>query len=112
MTRRAPCFILFLVAAHILFAVATWAAEVAQGKCVGYRPSDGTIQIEEFDTHFTKDAPYGKSKGMVSAFDSSKAKIGIRPEPGDVLRIVYILEGGSKKAIKVMNVSKQDLRKH
>jgi hypothetical protein len=110
MTRRVPCFIPLLVTAHILFACVIWAAEVVQGKCTGYSPSDGTIQIEEFDTHFTKEAPYGKSKGMVSVFDSSKAKIGIRPEPGDVLRIVYILEGGSKKALKVMNVSKQDLR--
>jgi hypothetical protein len=48
---------------------------------------------------------------MIFAFDSSKAKIVLRPEPGDVLRIVYILEGGSRKALKVMNVSKQDLRK-
>jgi hypothetical protein len=111
MTRRISCFALMLLTTQILSGSATWAAEVAQGRCIGYSPSDGTIQIEEFDTHFTSEAPYGQSKGMVSAFDSSQAKIGIRPEAGDVLRIVYILEGGSKRALKVMNVSKQDLRK-
>jgi hypothetical protein len=111
MYRRSPYIILFVATAHVLFACSGWAAEVVQGRCIAYSPSDGTIKVEELDTHFTKEEPYGKSKAMVSVFDSSKAKIGIRPEPGDVLRIVYILEGGSKKALKVMNVSKQDLRK-
>ncbi len=111
MCRRVSCLILFMVTAHVFFSCSGWAAEVVQGKCIGYRPSDGTIQVEELDTHFTKETPYGKSKAMVSVFDSSAAKIGIRPDPGDVLRIVYIFEGGSKKALKVMNVSKQDLRK-
>ena len=35
----------------------------------------------------------------------------IPPEPGDILRIAFVVEGEKKKAAKVMNVSKQDLRK-
>jgi hypothetical protein len=33
------------------------------------------------------------------------------PEAGDILRISYVIEGNSKVALKIMNVSKQDLKK-
>jgi hypothetical protein len=90
---------------------ASFAAEVAQGKCVAYDKAKNEISIEEYDTNFSKAAPYGRPTGTISKFDIAKAKIGIAPQPGDILRIAYTADGKTKKAIKVMNVSKQDLRK-
>jgi hypothetical protein len=37
--------------------------------------------------------------------------IGIPPEAGDVLRIAYDVKGTDRVALRVMNVTKQDLRK-
>lgn len=65
--------------------------------------------MEEYDTVFTKAMPYGHPTGIVSEFDCRTAKIGLRPEPGDILRIAYEIQGDRKVALKVMNVSKQDL---
>jgi hypothetical protein len=87
------------------------AAEVAQGKCLAYNTAGKRISLEEFSPEISKDYPYGPPTGRVSEFDVAKAKIGITPEPGDVLRIAYTVEDGVRQAIKVMNVSKQDLRK-
>ena len=39
------------------------------------------------------------------------ALIGMEPTAGDILRIAYDVKGAEKIAIRVMNVSKQDLRK-
>lgn len=87
------------------------AAEVAQGKCLAYSVDKKNIQIEEFDTNFAPDAPYGNPTGIVSEYDVSKAKVGILPEPGDVLRIAFDIKADQKVALKVMNVSKQDIRR-
>jgi len=37
--------------------------------------------------------------------------VGLSPAPGDVIRVAYKVQGSSFLALKVMNVSKQDLRK-
>lgn len=95
----------------LAFAGATFANEVAQGKCLAYDKNAKTVKVEEYDTNFSKEAPYGRSTGIVSEFNVANAKIGIPPEAGDVLRIAFAVEGTVKKATKVMNVSKQDLRK-
>ena len=95
----------------LLFSGTAAAADVAQGKCMQYDTSGKRIVLEEYNTELTKDHPYGESTGRVAVFDFANAKIGIPPEPGDILRIAYIVEDGAKRAIKVMNVSKQDLRK-
>jgi hypothetical protein len=87
------------------------AAEVAQGKCLEYDQGKKELTIQEYNTEFSKEAPYGKPTIAVSRFDVSQAKIGIVPQPGDILRIAYHPGGKVKKALKVMNVSKQDLRK-
>ena len=99
------------LAVCLFFAVNSGASEVIQGKCLEYDTAAKTIKLEEFDTNFSKDAPYGQSTGIISVVDCSKAKIGIFPEPGDILRVAYKVNGEVKEAIKVMNVSKQDLRK-
>jgi hypothetical protein len=81
------------------------AQEVAQGKCLS------NDKIEEYDIHFSKENPYGKPTGVETAFDVRHSKIGIPPEPGDILRIAYTVQDETMVAVKVMNVSKQDLRK-
>ncbi|NJB68058.1 hypothetical protein GGQ74_001731 [Desulfobaculum xiamenense] len=88
-----------------------FAAEVVQGKCLGYDTAAATIEVEEYDINFSKDHPYGHSTGIRSLFNVKEAKIGITPETGDVLRIAYDVKGSQKMALKVMNVSKQDLSK-
>ena len=95
----------------LVWALNSIASEVVQGKCLEYNTELKIIKIEEFDTNFSKDAPYGQPTGIISGFDLSTAKIGIVPEPGDILRIAFKIKGDTKVAIKVMNVSKQDLRK-
>ncbi|EPR41593.1 hypothetical protein dsx2_3112 [Desulfovibrio sp. X2] len=102
---------LAVAAVLTLWAGLAMAAEVAQGKCVSYNQDAKVIVIDEYDTNPTKQAPYGQPTGVQSTFDVSGAKIGIKPEPGDVLRIAFASEGSARKASKVMNVSKQDLRK-
>lgn len=87
------------------------AAEVAEGKCLGNDKAQHVIQIEEYDINFSKDFPYGKPTGVQATFDVANAQIGITPEQGDVLRIAYVIEGDKKVALKVMNVSKQNLLK-
>lgn len=87
------------------------AADVSQGKCIQYDKQMGVITIEEFDAQFSAEAPYGRPTGVQAAYDVSGAVIGIAPEPGDILRLAYHVEGDRKVALRVMNVSKQDLRK-
>lgn len=95
----------------LVFATQALAQEVAQGKCLANDQTGKTVKIEEYDVNFSKENPYGKPTGTESVYDVSKAKVGITPEPGDILRIAYVFEGEKRIAAKVMNVSKQDLRK-
>ena len=90
---------------------AAWAGEVSQGRLIGFGTAPTTITIEEYDINFNAQNPYGTPTGIVTQYDVSSAKIGIAPEPGDILRIAYVENGDSRRAFKVMNVSKQDLRK-
>lgn len=87
------------------------AGEVSQGKCISYDKEKKVIVIEDYDLNFGKDHPYGRPTGVRSSYDVSTAQVGIAPQPGDVLRIAYEAKGAQKVAIKVMNVTKQDLRK-
>jgi len=92
-------------------ALSALAGEVTQGRFVSDGQSPGTFTIEEYDTNFNTEHPYGMPTGIVSQYDVSKAKIGLKPVAGDILRIAYVEKGDAKHAVKVMNVSKQDLRK-
>jgi hypothetical protein len=49
--------------------------------------------------------------GVQTIFDVTDAMIGIAPEPGDILRLAWVPKAEVKSALRVMNVSKQDLRK-
>ena len=95
----------------LLLGTAAWAAEVIQGACVSYDAGNHTLVVEEYDLNFTPENKYGQATGIESTFDTATAKVGIEPEPGDILRIAFVLDGDAKTALKVMNVSKQDLRK-
>jgi len=110
--KRISLFLLMSALIGVYWPAHTFAAEVAQGKCLEYNQGKNELSIQEYSTEFSKEAPYGKPMVAVSRFDVSKAKIGIVPQPGDILRIAYEkTDGKVKKAIRVMNVSKQDLRK-
>ncbi|MDA8140445.1 MAG: hypothetical protein M0036_17495 [Desulfobacteraceae bacterium] len=102
---------LAMLAVILLVVTAASAAEVSQGKCLQYDKTAMKITIEEYDIQFSKEAPYGRPTGVQSVFDVAKAQIGITPQPGDILRLAYDQNGADKIAIKVMNVSKQDLKK-
>jgi hypothetical protein len=95
----------------LIMAGSAWAGDVTQGRFVQTGAKPNMLVLEEYDINFTAEHPYGMPTGIMSEFDVAQAKIGINPEPGDILRIVYTDQGGTMKAIKVMNVSKQDLRK-
>jgi hypothetical protein len=101
----APLLVLLLSAS-----LAT-AAEVIQGKCIVVDEQRGTITVEEHDTNFDAEHPYGTPTGNLVQINVTKAKIGIPPEPGDILRFAYNVVGSDKMALRVMNVTKQDLRK-
>ncbi|MFH1242082.1 MAG: hypothetical protein V1689_06925 [Pseudomonadota bacterium] len=104
--------ICFVSLVFTLFAVSlVLAANVAQGKCISYDTQKKILIIEEYDTDFGKENPHGKPTGVQTVFNVEKALIGLTPEPGDILRIAYTVKDTEKVAIKVMNVSKQDLRK-
>jgi hypothetical protein len=77
----------------------SWAGVVIQGKCVSYDKASKVLTLEN-----------EADKANVT-FDLSKAKIGLLPEPGDVIRVVFIKEGDKNMALKVMNVTKQSLKK-
>ena len=102
---------LALVTAFGLLAGIAPAAEVSQGKCIAFDAQSHRITIEEYDTQFSEEYPYGQPTGTESVFNVAEALIGITPEPGDILRMAYTVKGEEKMALRVMNVSKQDLRK-
>lgn len=105
-----------LVACTMLLAVLCWlapamAAEVCQGKVIAVNQTEKTITLEEYNTTFTTQAPYGEPTGITLNYNVATALMGLPPELGDILRIAYEVKGPERVALKVMNVSKQDLRK-
>lgn len=107
-----------LIAFWLVFAIAlgfvtspAMAGEVSQGKCIQFDEGAKQIVIESYNTDFSKTTPYGKPTGEQEVFDVSGAVIGIPPEPGDILRLAWVSKDSTKSALRVMNVSKQDLRK-
>ncbi len=110
-SRKALSIGLVVVLSMFCLASALMAAEVSQGVCKSFNKATNTITLEEYNTTFTKKDPYGEPTGVVTDFNVANALIGIPPEPGDVLRIAYDVKGTDRVALKVMNVSKQDLSK-
>lgn len=95
----------------LLAAGSAFAAEVIQGKCLELNKEAKTLSIEEYDINFDKDFKFGHPTGINTTVDTTTAKIGIEPVAGDILRISYVVKGDKKAAIKVMNITKQNLMK-
>lgn len=74
------------------------AAEVVQGPCLVFEEGKSVTLQNELD------------KSEIT-FDLAVARIGAAPDKGDVLRIAYQVKDGKNVALKVMNVTKQNLRK-
>lgn len=99
------------LAVIICLSVPALAAEVAQGKTIAYDKDKQTLIIEEYDTTKSKENPYGKSTGKQMTFNLAEALVGATPEPGNIVRVAYQEKGPEKIAVRVMNVTKQDLMK-
>jgi hypothetical protein len=111
MNSKSLTVLLVLLAGTVLVGGVASAAEVSQGRVISVTTEPAQVILEEYDINFSPEAPYGNATGIVTRYDLSRAKIGLTPEPGDILRIAYVIEGEKNLALKVMNVSKQDLRK-
>jgi len=100
-----------IVAVLFCFSLA-YGAEVVQGKVLKIEKDGGVlVTIEEYDLNFSKEHPYGRPTGKATVYDLSKATVGMPAQVGDILRIAYEVKGKDRMAVKVMNVSKQDLMK-
>ncbi len=86
------------------------AADIAQGKCVSYDTDKKILVIEEYDIDITAEQKYGKPTGKQLTFNLTDAVIGITPAAGDIIRIAFKAGEKENKAVRVMNVSKQDLK--
>ena len=101
--------LLTIAMAVALVTPAAMGAEVVQGKCVAIDEVNKTYIIEVYDTTKSKEHPYGRSTNKIFAVNYSKALIGKDPEVGDILRAAYRIEGTENMAIRVMNITKQDI---
>jgi len=95
----------------VCFTLPALAANVSHGKCVTNDEKGKLITIEEYDLKKTAEHKYGQPTGKQATFDCSEALMGITPQPGDILRIAWQEKGDKKMAIRVMNVTKQDVMK-
>ena len=80
-------------------------SHVYQGACVALTDDGKTLELSNSQPKLNP------LKGDKAVFDISKAKVGLAPEVGNTIRVSFFVEKGKNVAIKVMNVSKQDLRK-
>ncbi|MBF0529169.1 MAG: hypothetical protein HQK55_07845 [Deltaproteobacteria bacterium] len=88
-------FIILVMAAPAVLA----GGNVIQGTCVSYDEEKKILVInDELDK---------KDK----TFDVSTAKVGAKPEKGNTLRVAFKKDGDKLIALKVQNVTKQDIRK-
>jgi hypothetical protein len=87
------------------------AAGVVEGKCISYDKDKKIVVIEEYDTNFSAEHKFGKPTGKQSTYDLTGSLIGIAPNPGDIVRIAYEQKDNQRHAIRLMNVSKQDVMK-
>jgi hypothetical protein len=80
-------------------------SRVYQGVCLKYSASDQILELKNTQPQLNP------IPGETAVFNLANAKVGLTPDPGDVIRVAYKAEGNSFLALKLMNVSKQDLRK-
>lgn len=93
--------ILSICAAAILFLSLTGCqqdvAPVVQGPCVSIDAKAQTLVLKK-ETDQKEITLY-----------ISQAKVGLPPQAGDILRVAYRQKNGKNLALKVMNLTKQDL---
>ncbi len=111
MKKRLCIYCLGCILALLILGSCTKDADVAQGKTVVYDKNAQTITIEEYNTVFTAQNKYGTPTGKTLVFNLSGALIGKTPEPGNIVRIAYRTTGKQDQAIRLMNVTKQDIMK-
>jgi hypothetical protein len=109
--RRINMTIALAATISLALVLSAIASDVTQGKCLNIDAAKNLLTIDEYDLNFSKGNPYGKATGKNLVFDISDAKIGVIPAVGDILRIAFETKGSEKIALKIMNVSKQDLMK-
>jgi hypothetical protein len=78
---------------------------VYQGKCLRFSEADLVLELKNTQPELNP------IPGETAVFNLARAKVGLPPALGDVIRVAYKIEGKSFLALKLMNVSKQDLRK-
>lgn len=111
MRRKILYYALTLALGLFLVGPAMAGQVVVQGKCVSFDQTKNLLTVDEFNLTVTKEYPYGSPTGKQVTVNTADALMGIPPAPGDVVRIAYEEKDKEKKALRVMNVSKQDLRK-
>jgi len=78
---------------------------VYQGKCLRFSAADHVLELKNTEPELNP------IPGETAVFNVAEAKVGLNPAPGDVIRVAYKVQGNSFFALKLMNVSKQDLSK-
>ncbi|MCF8034901.1 MAG: hypothetical protein K9K66_17110 [Desulfarculaceae bacterium] len=79
-------------------------SKVYQGKCLAMSQDGKSLTLANSQPKLNP------IKGAEATFDIAKAKVGLLPDKGNIIRVAYFQEGERLVAIKVMNVTKQDLR--
>jgi hypothetical protein len=80
-------------------------SRVYQGTCITLEDGGKTLKLANSQPNLNP------IKGESATFDVSTAKVGASPQPGDVIRVSFLEQGGKMVALKVMNVTRQDLSK-
>jgi len=83
--------------------------KVFQGTCVSFDEGKSVMVLKNDKNERDKN-PVDKNLVEVS-FDLTDASMGMRPSPGDKIRISFVEKDGKFCAHKVMNVTKQNLFK-
>lgn len=81
--------------------------KVFQGSCVSFDETGKTMVLKNDEPEKN---PVDKSLAEVT-FDLADASLGVRPTPGDRIRVGYVMAGSKFMAHKVMNVTKQNIYK-
>jgi hypothetical protein len=80
-------------------------SRVYQGECLKFSAADKILELKNTQPQLNP------IPGETAVFNLARATVGLSPGPGDVIRVAYEAEGNSLFALKVMNISKQDLSK-
>ena len=80
-------------------------SQVYQGVCISLDSEGKTLKLENTEPALNR------IEGTHAVFDLTGARVGLTPEQGDTIRVAYVEREGLYQAVKVMNVTKQDLRK-